>query len=661
MYFSLRGRAAAAASVDRGNSAYLAGRKSPVQVSGISTENLVQIDKICWNRSPQFLGSALNAACESNELNCGYLYMEIDEEWETNWFSLSPVPGVGVLIRRYIQGALAEFENVADSFSVSYLLIPSHEAVRCKVNIIEEMVHVSVELDTEDQEAQEFFFTAETTQLGKVWGDAFLKAFAIVKTASMSAHEVGSLKDDVSGTMFDPGEAGVELSYARRRQQRHDEFMLCFLLCSDDKLRSLGITGGLERSTVRSLCWMSYLHFFPPGAPTSSWSGLIRESRKQYDRRAEKLWSGRHDFDIGPATSQEASSEDDCGIATSPIKSAPGSIAPARSSSFDDGDSSSHHTRQQSRSIDLGQSTAPIVDLGGRGPSKSVDGGSPTATTSGSIERVMNFDLQQQIEKDVVRTHNKRAFFRHPTIRGMLNRILMVYALEHPKVSYKQGMNDLVAAVLFLLYRERMSLKEDASVVAIEQAAQNAHDENLDLLLDFDFIEHDTYTLLSLMMQRMDAVFCPANDLSPVGSPARQSWLQRAPNTGAWDILSRLQWIQNVRLRIEDEELPVHLLKHGIHPHMYLLPWIRLLFSREYCMEGLWLLWDAIFALSPVDFAFANYVSVAMIEDMRSDLISLSDMASILLYLQRPRVRSIFDALKMVKRARELWDQDHQK
>ena len=78
-------------------------------------------------------------------------------------------------------------------------------------------------------------------------------------------------------------------------------------------------------------------------------------------------------------------------------------------------------------------------------------------------------------------------------------------------------------------------------------------------------------------------------------------------------------------------------------------------------MEGLWLLWDAIFALSPVDFVFANYVSVAMIENMRSDLLSLSDMASILLYLQRPRVRSIFDALKMVKRARELWDQDHQK
>ena len=54
--------------------------------------------------------------------------------------------------------------------------------------------------------------------------------------------------------------------------------------------------------------------------------------------------------------------------------------------------------------------------------------------------------------------------------------------------------------------------------------------------------------------------------------------------------LTRLAWIQNIRLRRLNERLPVHFLKLGIQPRM-LLPWIRLLFAREYCMEALWLVW----------------------------------------------------------------------
>ena len=77
-------------------------------------------------------------------------------------------------------------------------------------------------------------------------------------------------------------------------------------------------------------------------------------------------------------------------------------------------------------------------------------------------------------------------------------------------------------------------------------------------------------------------------------------------------------------------------------------------------MEGLWLLWDAIFALSPIDFSFANYISVAMIEGVKSELLQLNDMASALLFLQRPRVRSVFEALKLVQRAKEMWDADQQ-
>jgi hypothetical protein len=603
MYFAQRGKQR------RGSR----GRTSPVQTpvrgssgkGGLSSPVSVDIEKIRWNRSVQFLGSALNAACEENEMKAGYLNMEINGSWASNWFSLSPVPGVGFILRRYV-APVGKFKRIADTFSVSYILIPTHETVKCKVNIIEEMVHVSVELDLpqHDSVAKEFFFLCENSDLSKSWGDAFLKAVALCKSMPFSSAEIGSAKDDIAGNMFlEPG-AGGTADFKQREQQRNDEFMLCFLLCSDSKLRQLGTTGGLERSTIRSLCWLHFLHFFPPEAPTTTWPTFIREGRRRYDRCIEKVWSG----DGGPPNRAELTAVDD----------------------------------------------EPFSRLG--------------------YERIMDFEIKREIEKDVLRTQNKRAFFRMEKVRAMMTRILLVYALEHPKVGYKQGMNDLVAAMLFLFFRERMEISDaNGSVTAAEvetaqrPASKSINHENIDAILHFDFIEHDIYTMLSLMMQRMDAVFCPLGDLpSPrargmeEGENIATNWFQRSGNVGGWDILARLEWIQNVRLRVEGEMLPIHLLKLGIRPHMYLLPWIRLLFSREFCMEGLWLLWDAIFALSPIDFSFANYISVAMIEGVKSELLQLNDMASALLFLQRPRVRSVFEALKLVQRAKEMWDADQQ-
>ena len=80
---------------------------------------------------------------------------------------------------------------------------------------------------------------------------------------------------------------------------------------------------------------------------------------------------------------------------------------------------------------------------------------------SNSFEKVMNYDLMVNIEKDVLRTYNKVAFFRHHEIRESMMRILSVYALANPSVSYKQGMNDLIAAILLLLHRERTLLQHN--------------------------------------------------------------------------------------------------------------------------------------------------------------------------------------------------------
>ena len=54
----------------------------------LGATRFVDIKKIRWNQSIQFLGSALNASCDENEIKSGYLNMEINGEWSSSWCSL---------------------------------------------------------------------------------------------------------------------------------------------------------------------------------------------------------------------------------------------------------------------------------------------------------------------------------------------------------------------------------------------------------------------------------------------------------------------------------------------------------------------------------------------------------------------------------------------
>lgn len=59
------------------------------------------------------------------------------------------------------------------------------------------------------------------------------------------------------------------------------------------------------------------------------------------------------------------------------------------------------------------------------------------------------------IYKDVRRTRGAMPFFRKDSVQSMLIRILYTYSHAHPEISYNQGMGELVATILYLLYIEQ--------------------------------------------------------------------------------------------------------------------------------------------------------------------------------------------------------------
>ncbi|KAL1140364.1 hypothetical protein AAG570_000296, partial [Ranatra chinensis] len=98
-------------------------------------------------------------------------------------------------------------------------------------------------------------------------------------------------------------------------------------------------------------------------------------------------------------------------------------------------------------------------------------------------------------------------------------------------------------------------------------------------------------------------------------------------------VISQLNWIKEVLLAPNDPQLYHHLEQLDIPLPLFGIRWLRLLFGREFPLQDLLVLWDAIFADSS-NFELVNYIVVAMLVAIRSHLLS-SDYTSCLNLLMR--------------------------
>ncbi|KAG6586813.1 tbc1 domain family member 5 [Phytophthora cinnamomi] len=70
-------------------------------------------------------------------------------------------------------------------------------------------------------------------------------------------------------------------------------------------------------------------------------------------------------------------------------------------------------------------------------------------------------NLLYSIYKDVRRTRGDMPYFRDPVVQCLLIRVLYVYSTTHSEISYNQGMGELLATLVYLLYIEQWPIEED--------------------------------------------------------------------------------------------------------------------------------------------------------------------------------------------------------
>ena len=244
--------------------------------------------------------------------------------------------------------------------------------------------------------------------------------------------------------------------------------------------------------------------------------------------------------------------------------------------------------------------------------------------------------LREEISRDLERLHPGDAFFERSPIQRLMSRILFIWARANPELSYRQGMHELLAPIVSVLWLEAEEAAQatDAPNTPCRQptTGPEAEDEVRALLGHLVMpahVEAAAWHLFSRMMASVRGWFEAAPRLKAPdkvhGKP------QALPQLPATPLQRKCAQIQDELLGLCDPALHLRIRALSIEPQLYLLRWLRLLFGREFHIEDVKVLWDAIFAFgaesqgssSPTTaLALVDYLAVAMLMYVRNDLLA---------------------------------------
>ena len=296
-------------------------------------------------------------------------------------------------------------------------------------------------------------------------------------------------------------------------------------------------------------------------------------------------------------------------------------------------------------------------------------------------------ELRTEIRKDLTRLHpgytregEDDPFFASPAIVDTMERVLVVWSKRAPALSYRQGMHELLAALVLALHNDAeqaaswlpaatpaeaaaaieaaskaaAAVGESASggggggggdeprsaspsASALPQEAQNLSDEQMvplmRALLDPSGVEADAFWLFDQLMVYVKDWFEPGTGAGGGGGgggggrggslPRVSLDEQRRARQAAEKrspLLLKCAHIQDTLLRRADPQLHGVLAEKEVQPQLYLLRWLRLLFGREFHLADSMVVWDALFAYGQ-GLMLVEYMAVSMLLYVRASLI----------------------------------------
>lgn len=170
------------------------------------------------------------------------------------------------------------------------------------------------------------------------------------------------------------------------------------------------------------------------------------------------------------------------------------------------------------------------------------------------------------------------------TNADVMKRILFIYGKLYPEISYVQGMNELLAPIMYCF----------------------SNDQNIECL---PYSEADAFTCFENLMKKVSNVFIKSKDDHESGINTRMKTL-------------------NKLIRLFNIQLHAKLEKENIDIQYYAFRWLTLFFTQDFEMPEVLRLWDVL--LSEEDlFEFVYMISIGIINIQKEEILN-GDFVSIM-------------------------------
>ena len=193
----------------------------------------------------------------------------------------------------------------------------------------------------------------------------------------------------------------------------------------------------------------------------------------------------------------------------------------------------------------------------------------------------------------------------------VLKRILFIYTFINQDISYHQGMNELLAPIFYCF--------------SYDKTYEEETEEN---------IEADTYWCFHYLMSKVSLSFVSAREKG----------------------LDAKSYIFEKCLEFVDEDIFNKLKDLNIRGEYYCYRWFILLFSQDFDIDKILILWDVIFTKEDI-YYFVVYLGIAIME-IKKDIIIKGEMSDIMQALQSVGDVDINELIQKTKELNEKYKND---
>ena len=301
------------------------------------------------------------------------------------------------------------------------------------------------------------------------------------------------------------------------------------------------------------------------------------------------------------------------------------------------------------------------LDIGGNTLNKKNEKNFNTLYEENELRRIINLDI--------IRTYQNINLFSQENIKRLLLNILFIWCKENDDISYRQGMNDLLAILLLCLYpyyynleeKEKITKEEIINYINIKDAKERFKYSNkiYKYFHDESEIECDLFfTFDSLMKKGMQNLFNPK--LIQKGDKEYKlyeiftnMYKDEMDEEKSNYISRRCFLLINEKLKIIDEELFQYFKKIDINCGAFLQKWFRCIFCREFDLNQIFILWDIIFVQDLINenqkysLSFMDSICLAMIIRLRKYILKLDQNDCFSLLFKYPKIDNIKNIINL--------------